>query len=982
MMRYFNYVPAAGLWFATSWIVVAAMPAVKAEETKRLVLSVLGPAKEPAAQAAIYVSHEGLPQDAELRTDSEGIANIGYPATVTRLQVTVEGDAATVPTRLSWGSENRPKNIPARYELTLEKGTEVKGKVMDDSGVPIAGATVVLSASAAYPERPECSTGISYKKLKTKADGTWSYQRLPAAPTHLSLGVYDHRYASTFGNDFGAYPMRAQANLAALQEQAGKLTLKRGPVIEGVVTGKDGKPLAGASVGIGRDRNASNILPSVKTDAEGRFSLATHPEEEVTVTVKAKDHAPELVRVQMPAEGKQALKMELPPAQTLTGRVVDFTGRPVANAFVWIDTWRKVRTIQTDLITDEEGRFVWNEAPADPVEADSVAEGFARTRDVPLKAGEANEIKLLKEAVIRLEVSDADSGRPMPKFQVTPGIVSKPDQPVSWQQESNQIKWQGKDGRFETTYSFPYPGHVLRIEADGYLPKQTPVFTIAEGDRTFTVKLETGDPLTGRVLGLDAQPVADAEVILVTPARRVEFENGELDSYDRRQAAIRKTSADGGFTFPPTSERGILCVSTAEGYAELEVPAPGPEALAKRACDLRLQPWGRIEGVVMIGTRPAAHAVVQGYSPRHHKRDQPELNHDFHAEADEKGRFVIERARPGPFSIGRRQATGERRWSSVNKETVVVKPGETLQVQIGGKGRPVAGRLDLPKELLPGGEPWDVWDARIALVVNAASLPKVPVPDELRADPAKVRAWYDDWTANTDAGRTYAAKVKALQDSQRSVQVQVDRANASFRADDIPPGEYTFSASFTTPSKSPGVGRRIATGGVRFTMPEVPGGVSDEALELPVVPVTFIRNIKVGDAAPLWEAKTLDGKPLKLTDFRGRYVLLDFWATWCGPCVAETPNLKRVYESFGADKRFAMVALSLDADAKEPKAYAEENHLPWVQGHLGDWSTTGVPASYGVEGIPSIWLIGPDGKVVAKGLRGGDIEEAVRKALR
>jgi len=173
-------------------------------------------------------------------------------------------------------------------------------------------------------------------------------------------------------------------------------------------------------------------------------------------------------------------------------------------------------------------------------------------------------------------------------------------------------------------------------------------------------------------------------------------------------------------------------------------------------------------------------------------------------------------------------------------------------------------------------------------------------------------------------------------------------------------------------------------------------GVSAEAVEIseqlknpsaggsgkPRVPAVPVRGgPEVGQEAPGFEIKTTDDKTIKLADYRGKYVLLDFWATWCGPCRGETPNLKAVYEQFGKREDFVMIGLSLDQEKEKPIAYAKEKGTQWIDGFLGGEDKDGVAAKYGVRGIPSIWLIGPDGKVTARGLRGEGILEAVKKAL-
>jgi thiol-disulfide isomerase/thioredoxin len=142
-----------------------------------------------------------------------------------------------------------------------------------------------------------------------------------------------------------------------------------------------------------------------------------------------------------------------------------------------------------------------------------------------------------------------------------------------------------------------------------------------------------------------------------------------------------------------------------------------------------------------------------------------------------------------------------------------------------------------------------------------------------------------------------------------------------------------------------------------------------------------MAGLEVGDPAPPLSAMTLDGKPLKLEDYRGRYVLLDFWATWCAPCLAEIPQLKETYESFARDGQLVMIGLSLDEGIDAPKRLVAAREIPWLQVFVDEATGGPIARAYGAQSIPAIFLIGPDGKVVAKDLRGDQIPKVVAKAL-
>ena len=133
----------------------------------------------------------------------------------------------------------------------------------------------------------------------------------------------------------------------------------------------------------------------------------------------------------------------------------------------------------------------------------------------------------------------------------------------------------------------------------------------------------------------------------------------------------------------------------------------------------------------------------------------------------------------------------------------------------------------------------------------------------------------------------------------------------------------------------------------------------------------------IGAIAPELEFPNPDGKMLKLSDLRGKVVLIDFWASWCRPCRMENPNVVRDYHQY-KDKGFEVFSVSLDKDKASWIKAIQDDGLVWPN-HVSDlkyWSSQAA-AIYGVSSIPATFLIGKDGRIIAKNLRG----EALGKAL-
>ena len=154
---------------------------------------------------------------------------------------------------------------------------------------------------------------------------------------------------------------------------------------------------------------------------------------------------------------------------------------------------------------------------------------------------------------------------------------------------------------------------------------------------------------------------------------------------------------------------------------------------------------------------------------------------------------------------------------------------------------------------------------------------------------------------------------------------------------------------------------------------------NDSAPSATPVEVTRVAA-EVGAIAPGFTAYDPDGRMVSLRDFRGKVVLIDFWATWCTPCIADLPNLKQRWARF-RDEEFVILGVSLDDDLEAWRSFVRSEGIDWVNVAEGKMWDSEIALSYRVDAIPSTFLIDRDGRVVAIDKRGAALDAVIDSTL-
>jgi RNA polymerase sigma factor (sigma-70 family) len=917
--------------------------AEKPQPVRTLRVAVLDPQGKPLSDAKIHSgiwTHEkDFKSNHDYKTDASGVAEVELPKNFYILRLWAS-KKSFVDLFAGWEQNElgSGEKLPAEYVFRMERAVTAGGRIVNEEGKPVAGAKVEVRLGKDL--KPTHGDGrVSYnwaladRSNMTDADGRWRIENVPDHPrVELRLVISHPDYVSDTGRD--ETQKASGVTTEMLRKGTATLTLKRGVIVRGQVTDSTGKPIKDAVVVQGDDPYDSWLPCKFPTDAEGRYRLPALPPGETRLTVIAPGWAPQMRKVNLQA-GLPPQDFRMAAGKPIRLRIVDTAGKPVPNAYVSILSWKGSKSLQSmhnpnhprvpdtkiPRRANADGIWEWSSAPDEPVKLQIGFEGYS-FQELEIVGGAAERTFALKaeHRIIGL-VTDAATGKPIPSFTVLQlDVIRK-----NWRFGERHHGVSSKNGQLDYRAKRTDIPLRLRIEAPGYRTQDGPEFRVGDDtSRTQNFRLQPSKPITGIVRDPAGKPAANAEVLLATPTEDIQLQ---------QEMANHKTFTDaaGHFTFPDPGEPFIVVAQSNVGFALAEFAAGQHDAGM-----LNLRPWASIRGQFRDGGKPVPGATMLLDLIRIDSLDRPRIDTTMlQTVTDPDGRFEFPRVPPVPVSVrvhlGPWNDPGFRSGPSV---PLVLRPGQRAELNLGASGTIVKGKVRLT-----GKVPTDL-DCNYSLNYLVRRAPGTEPPPEIaRLGFDARKGWQEAWT-QTPEGQAYFRTLRYW-----FVKLAPD---GSFRISGVPTGEYDLAVAVYAKPDGCLVDPLART--VMRVIVSADDAVRSE-LSLREITAKIVPIPSVGDT-PVLTFRRPDGENGTLKDHRGRYTVVHFWASWCGPCKQQLPGLRRLREQY-ASRGLAALSVSVDHIATEWRAALKQLDLPWPQGRLA------TAADAGVSSVPAYWLLDP-----------------------
>ncbi|MEM6332891.1 MAG: redoxin family protein [Planctomycetota bacterium] len=462
------------------------------------------------------------------------------------------------------------------------------------------------------------------------------------------------------------------------------------------------------------------------------------------------------------------------------------------------------------------------------------------------------------------------------------------------------------------------------------------------------------------------EPASNATAGLIAWTRHGTLRGHRLTMSDPAQQ--QATSETGLLQFTLPDERGALVVTHPTGIGIVE-----PEDLdrATDPIDLQLQAWSTIEGKLSPDITPRVGEVID-IQPGHWLCNT--INYDLdamsHVLTDEAGRFRFDHVIPGENRVSHRLKSRSLQGGSIawpRHRIIYADPGQTTTVVFEDHGSTLSGTVVLAEQAKDASALGDTTVRLVPAETFDQQGVMRPRPDDFSLWPSDDRrAWVNAWNlspAHTQWVRAMAEE-RWAEDGAQTTKPDPD---GQFHLPGVPSGSYVLTAKVWR--EVDGVYGSVAS--VELPVDVIENSANPHAaLDLGRIVLSSHPELKVGDRLPDFTATSLpiENEPtlIRLNDFAGRYVLLDFWATWCGPCLRQTPILDQAARTHADDDRVAWLAVSVDQDPERPTTYIQGKSLAGVQLWLND-TQRDQPATRIPMGLPSIMLLSPEREVLYLG---------------